>query len=240
MNEKTFNKWFNAFVLVGMGAAIVLATVFKTLQGGENLWLLYISAFGSMMGIASSVTSANGSIWTFVFGLVNVTIYAVVCFIGAKYGTAILHAAYTAPMNIIGFIQWRKRGASGKAKVKARRLPVKGRFLVGLVFFVSSFVLWYLLHLYSGASTPLFDALSVVCNVIGQFLMSTAYMEQWIFWIGVNIASILMWSLTLAAHPGDSFALVYIIKYAFYLLNGCNGLRIWLRDSRPREGCISE
>ena len=62
--------------------------------------------------------------------------------------------------------------------------------------------------------------------------MSTAYMDQWIFWIGVNISSVLMWSLTLASSPADSYALVYLIKYSFYLLNSLNGLRIWLKLSR--------
>ena len=62
--------------------------------------------------------------------------------------------------------------------------------------------------------------------------MSAAYMEQWIFWIGVNISSILMWSLSLAANPGDSYTLIYVIKYSFYLLNAINGLRLWIKMSR--------
>jgi len=70
-----------------------------------------------------------------------------------------------------------------------------------------------------------------MCNILGQLLMSMAYMEQWIFWIGVNITSVLMWVSTLHG-ASDSFALIYIIKYSFYLLNSLNGLRIWLRLSR--------
>ena len=79
------------------------------------------------------------------------------------------------------------------------------------------------------------DAFSTVCNIFGQLLMSTAYMEQWVFWIGVNVASVVMWSLTLASPDGDSYAVIYLVKYAFYLLNSLNGLRIWLLLSRPSE-----
>ena len=70
------------------------------------------------------------------------------------------------------------------------------------------------------------DAFSTVCNILGQYLMSNAYMNQWFFWIGVNVSSIIMWSLTLAS--GESYALIYVIKYSFYLINAINGLRIWL------------
>ena len=58
--------------------------------------------------------------------------------------------------------------------------------------------------------------------------MSTAYMEQWIFWLAVNVTSIGMWLFS-----DKSFASVYIVKYSFYLINALNGLRIWLKLSRP-------
>ena len=73
----------------------------------------------------------------------------------------------------------------------------------------------------------LMDALSMMCNILGQLLLSTAYMEQWFFWIGVNIASVVMWTLTLRQSPDSSYALIYVVKYSFYLLNSLNGLRIW-------------
>ena len=72
------------------------------------------------------------------------------------------------------------------------------------------------------------DVVPLVCNIIGQFLMSTAYMEQWIFWMAVNVFSIALW-----LNSDQSFAPVYIVKYTFYLINSINGLRIWLRLSRP-------
>ena len=67
--------------------------------------------------------------------------------------------------------------------------------------------------------------------------MSAAYMEQWIFWIGVNIFSIILWTNSYR-QSADSFTLVYIIKYCFYLLNCCNGLRIWLRLSDPERAVL--
>ena len=83
------------------------------------------------------------------------------------------------------------------------------------------------------------DALATVCNIIGQYLLSTAYMEQWFFWIVVNISSVIMWSLTasrdVAAGQSASLASIYIVKYAFYLVNALNGLRIWLALSKPSQ-----
>ena len=223
-----FNTLFNAFILIGMTVAIVLATAIRLGRGDGNPVLLLVAAFGSLMGILGTVCSANGIIWNFLFGAVNVAIYAAMCFVGAKYGNALLHLLYFLPMQFVGFAQWRRRGASGKEGVKARRLSLKGRIVAGSAFVLGSAALFILLRVTGAGSTPLTDAISVVCNIIGQLLLSTAYMEQWFFWIGVNVSSIVMWSLTLAGSPGDSYALIYVIKYSFYLVNALNGLRLWL------------
>jgi len=232
MKETTFNKWFNAFILGGMSLALILATVLKFEESETGRWLLLISAFGSLMGVLSSVLSANGKIWTFIFGLVNVGIYTAMCFVGAKYGNALLHALYTLPMQFVGISQWRRRPVRDDERVSARRLSGRQRFFAGLVLVAGSLAAWVILRRFSSSDTALFDSISVVCNLIGQFLMSTAYMEQWFFWIGVNVASILMWSLSLRSDPGSSYALIYVIKYSFYLINSFNGVRIWLALSR--------
>jgi len=41
-----------------------------------------------------------------------------------------------------------------------------------------------------------------------------------------------MWVLTLRQTPDSAYALVYVVKYSFYLLNSLNGLRIWLALSK--------
>jgi len=234
MKEATFNKIFNAFILGGMAVAVMAVTAFKLRDIPDaGRWMLLVSAFGSLMGVLSTVCSANGKIWTFVFGFLDVALYAVMCFVGSKFGNALLHAVYFVPMQFVGFFQWRRRGAGEKGSgIKARRLSPRYRMLAGLLLVVLSSVSFLLLRYYGKSDTPAFDAISVICNIIGQFLMSTAYMEQWVFWIGVNVASIFMWSSTLAADPSSSYALVYVVKYSFYLLNSLNGLRIWLSLSR--------
>lgn len=222
---------------------MILATALKFQTAETGRFLLIVSAFGSLMGVLSTVCSANGKIWTFFFGLLDVSIYAVMCFIGAKYGNAALHALYFFPMQFIGFFQWRKRGAEGSAQVKARRFEPRQWYIAAGAFLALSFVVYVVLARIDKSAADSFikiavlsDAVATVCNLIGQFLLSVAYMEQWYFWIGVNIFSILMWVVTLSKGGDDaSYALIYIIKYSFFLLNSINGLRIWIGLSRKEE-----
>lgn len=240
MTDTKFNKWFNAVILIGMTVAMMLTTAIKLQSADTGRILLIIAAFGSLMGVLSTVCSANGKIWTFFFGLLDVSIYAVMCFWGAKYGNATLHALYFVPMQFIGFFQWKKRGAEGKAQVKARRFQSRQWLVAAGVFLSLSVIVYAVLAHFDKSAAESFirvavlsDAIATVCNLLGQFLLSLAYMEQWYFWIGVNIFTILMWSVTLSKGGADAgYSVIYIIKYSFYLLNALNGLRIWLKLSK--------
>ena len=138
-------------------------------------------------------------------------------------------------MQLVGYLQWRRRGAKASSQVKARRLRPFMRWTWLAITLVATVVLYLILARFDRSAADSFlkvavllDAIPLVCNIIGQLLMSTAYMEQWIFWLAVNVTSIGMWLFS-----DKSFASVYIVKYSFYLINALNGLRIWLKLSRP-------
>ena len=239
MTEKQFNSWFNAFILIGMAVVTVLVTAIKFRSAENGQWLLLISAFGSLTGVLCTVLSANGRILTFLFGLIDVSIYGAMCLAGARYGNAALHLLYFLPMQFVGFFQWKKRGAKAHTEVKARRLSGKQWLLYGSIFLAGLIVAYFVLEAMDKTEAAsvvkwlvLMDAISMMCNLVGQYLLSTAYMEQWFFWIGVNITSIIMWVLTLRQDPSSAYAIIYVVKYSFYLLNSFNGLRIWYNLSR--------
>jgi len=240
MTEKTFNKYFNAFILIGMTVVTVLVTGIKLRDADSSqTWWLLATAFGSLMGVLATVCSANGWIITFLFGFLDVSIYGLSCGVswldgGPGLGNALLHFIYFVPMQLVGFLQWKRRGAKGESQVKARRLTTAQRWGWLGITLVATVVLYLVLLRFDRSAAQgflrvavLLDAIPLVCNIIGQYFMSTAYMEQWIFWIVVNITSIGFWLFS-----EQSFAPVYIVKYSFYLINSFNGLRIWYNLSR--------
>ena len=239
MTEKTFNKWFSAFILVGMAVVTVVVTAIKFRTADSGRAMLLISAFGSLMGVLCTVLVANGRILNFLFGILDVSIYGAMCLVGTRYGNAALHLLYFLPMQFVGYFQWKKRGAHEEKKVQARRLTGKQWLLYGSIFLVGLVAAYFILAALDKTEAAgvvkwlvFLDAFSMMCNILGQYLLSTAYMEQWFFWIAVNVSTILMWVFTLRQNPDTAFASIYIVKYSFYLLNSLNGLRIWLKLSR--------
>lgn len=245
-NDSKFNRIFNAVVLLGMTAAILYTTVTGYISAESGRASLLIAAFGSIMGILCVLCSANGHIFTFLFGLFDVSIYAIMCFVnwrhgGAGLGNALINGLYFVPMQFVGYFQWRKRGAETDKAVSARRFSGKQWALFSALFIVGTAVAYVVLAAFDKDAAGeflkmaiLMDAISMVCNLIGQFLLSTAYMEQWVFWIIVNVSSTLMWVITFK-EQGDTYSAIYAVKYFFYLLNSLNGLRIWIGLSKKGE-----
>lgn len=244
MKEETFNKWFNVFILVGMSVCVILSCIGKMQEPDARKALLLVSAFGALMGVGSVILSANGSIWTFLFGLIDVCIYSYILYDSKMPAQLALHVLYFIPMEFVGFFQWRKRGADSKKKIKAQRLKGRKWLWYGLLFagvYAASFLVSYLvLSRIDGAgaaagadwSKTALDALVTTANIVALVMMAFAYMEQWYLWTLVNIASVVLWTVTLVKSPEAGYAVIPLVKYAFYLINGINGIRIWLKLSR--------
>ena len=234
MTEKTFNKWFSGILMGLMVVTIGITTVFKLQEPEARTLLILVAALGSVMGVASSVLSANGIIWTFLFGLLD----------NGIWGDFSMHLFYLLPMQIIGIWQWRKRGATKDKEVTARRLTAKQRWMVfGSVVagLAAVYGILIAIKLYTVAPdqinrTQVFaDAARTTFNIAGQILMSLAFYEQWHLWILVNIASIVLWGSTMLSSAASSYTVVMFIKYCFYLVNSLNGLRVWYRLSQSKH-----
>ncbi len=247
-NDK-FNFWVNTFILVGMFLAVIVTNIFKLQQPDARHFMLILASIGALMGVVNTVLSANGNIWTFLFGIIDVTIASIVALDSSirpggepVWGNFALHAFYFLPMQFVGWWQWRKRGADSETKVHARRLTASS-WMLTLSFIVIGTVVAYFILCYVGGQNDvmngiryiiLFDALVFILNVLGQILMSLAYMEQWFVWILVNIFSILLWFDKSIASADTSYTIVMVIKYVFYFINSLNGLRIWRKLSSEK------
>ncbi len=225
---------YDWFLIIGV---IVTNIVYSFLTGTLDA----VGSVASVAGVLCVVLVAKGSIWNYLFGIVNVSLYALISYKADLYGDAALNALYYVPMQFIGWWQWRKRGAAvsqgeagdGTVQVRARRFTwIQRAFLaLGCLFAV---VIFGLLLEHLGDPQPFKDSTTTVLSIVAQALMALAFMEQWALWIITNIVSVIMWTVCLVR--GEAHAGVMVIMWAFYLLNSLNGFRVWYRlSSSPQK-----
>lgn len=224
----TFYDWF---LIIGVIASNI---IYSFLSGNVDI----VGSVAAIAGVLCVVLVAKGSIWNYLFGLVNVSMYAYISYKASLYGDAGLNALYYLPMQFIGWWQWRKRGAAisedeaeGKGvQVKARRFSWRQRIVLAAGCLAAVIAGGFLLQ-YTGDPQPFKDSTTTVLSIVAQALMALAFMEQWVLWIITNIVSVIMWVVCVAR--GEAHAAVMVIMWSFYLLNSINGLRVWLKLSKP-------
>ncbi len=231
MNNKVLSL-YDWFLIAGV---IVSNVVYSLMTGTLDL----VGSLAAITGVLCVVLVAKGSIWNYLFGLVNVSLYAYISYKAALYGDAGLNALYYLPMQFIGWWQWRKRGASvseaeadGKGvQVKARRFNWGQRAVLAFSCTAAVIAMGFVLK-NLGDPQPFKDSATTVLSIVAQALMALAFMEQWALWIITNVISVAMWSICVAR--GEAHSGVMVIMWVFYLMNSINGLRVWLKLSREQ------
>lgn len=229
MNNKILS-FYDWLLIVGV---IVSNVIYSVLTGSLDA----VGSLASVSGVLCVVLVAKGSIWNYLFGLVNVSLYALISYKAALYGDAALNALYYVPMQFIGFWQWRRRGAAMSeteagdkgVQVRARRFSWAQRVILAVGCAAAVVAGGFILK-HFGDPQPFKDSTTTVLSIVAQALMALAFMEQWALWIITNIVSVVMWSICVAR--GEAHAGVMVIMWVFYLMNSINGLRVWLKLSK--------
>ena len=223
-------SYYDWFLIIGVIASNI---IYSALSGNIDI----VGSVAGIAGVLCVVLVAKGSIWNYLFGIINVSMYAYISYKAELYGDAALNALYYVPMQFIGWWQWRKRGAAmseaeaggGSVQVKARRFTWNQRILLALGCAAGVVAVGYVLK-HFGDPQPFKDSATTVLSIVAQALMALAFMEQWVLWIITNVISVVMWSVCVAR--GEAHAAVMVIMWVFYLLNSLNGFRVWLRLSK--------
>lgn len=227
MKTKTLS-YYDIFLITGV---IISNIVYSILEGSMDI----VGSLAGIAGVVCVVLVAKGSIWNYLFGVINVSLYAWISFKAQLYGDAGLNALYYFPMQFIGWWQWRHRSvsdpnnSSSAGTLRARRLSWTGRLLLFVGCTIAVIGCGFLLKHFNDPQ-PFKDSLTTVLSIVAQALMALAFMEQWALWIITNVVSVVMW--VIMAMRGEPHSAVMVIMWCFYLMNSINGLRVWIGLSK--------
>jgi len=128
------------------------------------------------------------NIWCWPSGLLQVTLYIFVFYQAKLYSDVILHVIYVA-MNIYGWYYWLHGGKLRKEARITKLLPAWLVFcLIGSV--AATMLLGWFMASRTDAALPYADAFTTVFSLTAQWLLSRKKLENWYFWIAVDVVAI--------------------------------------------------
>ena len=152
-----------------------------------------IEALAAVLVVVNVALVAWRSVWNYPFAIVAVAIYAAV-FAGARlYSDMVLQGFFVA-VNLYGWVNWaRARHVSGDIPVRAIGGRARAGWTAGVA--IAAVVWGTLMHRYTDASYPWWDAGIAAASIAAQVLQARRAIESWWLWIAVDVASIPLYAV---------------------------------------------
>ena len=217
--------------------------------GAGGYDLSWIEAVGTLAGLLCIWLASLEKISNYAFGLINVTLFAIIFFQIQLYASLLLQLFFFAA-NIYGWYAWSRQNSQQEAELQIRWLPLPKAiawfaacvvaigFMTVFIDPVFAFLTRVAVSVMSGLGLnvtmpelqpdafPFWDSCMMVLSIAAMILMTRKYVENWLLWVVINVISVVIF-----ARQG-----VYAMSLEYMLLTviALNGSRMWINSARER------
>jgi nicotinamide mononucleotide transporter len=188
--------------------------------------VLRIIEWGAMaLGLVNIALLIFRNVWNFAFGIASVILAGFVLWERKLYGESSLQLFFVVAQ-IWGWWLWLRIGGEDN-RVPVRWLDWPSRWVWTVGTASVSLNLGWALHRFTDAAVPYVDAGITGASVAAQILLAYRRIENWLIWIVVDIASVILFI------DRELYALAGL--YGGMLVMCLFGLKEWIEAER-REG----
>ena len=183
----------------------------------EFLSLHWLDITTTLLGLAYILLEYKASIWLWLVGFVMQVMDIVLYYQHGLYADCGMEFYYIA-MTVYGFATW-KFGKKHLQK-QGEELPIthfkKKLILPWAAFTLAAWAaLWYWLT-QIGSTVPAADAFTTALSFVGIWALARKYLEQWLIWIVVDIATSALYFYKDIPFKAPLYALYVVIAVAGY------------------------
>lgn len=184
--------------------------------------LLALSAWevtAALLGMAYVILAARESQWCWPMAFISTFIYTVLFWEGQLPMQALLNFYYMG-MAIYGFVLWRQHLQKNDELV-IHSWSLNANLLFIVTGIVISFLVAYYLDKNQASQRPYLDAGITVFSVMNTWLMARKVLQNWLYWIIIDAASVVLYFQT------GYYATV--VLFSIYTLLAVVGFANWIK-----------
>ncbi|MGL5616682.1 MAG: nicotinamide riboside transporter PnuC [Sarcina sp.] len=224
-----FQKFFLIFFLV-TGFLTFFQPVLMS-QGSFSSIFTVIGIIGlisTVSGVFTCIYQARASLSCYFWWILNTITYAIVALHGALYGQVIQNIIFLLPLEIMGFIAWKRHiQTSTHGEIDVVRFTKKHWIfsIIGLAiawvvygyFLIKLPLIFKVLFGMNISADPsyIMDSFTAVMTIYAVWLTSKRYLEQWYFWFLSNLGVVLF--------------IESMIKSGTVTVNDLSGALVWIQ-----------
>ncbi|MCF6214998.1 MAG: nicotinamide riboside transporter PnuC [Emcibacter sp.] len=191
-----------------------------------------IEMIASAAGFICVFLLIRRNIWSWGFGLLQVSLFVWVFYQNKLYSDALLHVFYIG-FQFYGWWNWMHH-KDAKSDLIIVRTTGRDILLWSAVSLCAAVMLGYVMDEYTDASFAYADAFTTATSLVAQFLLTRRHLLNWLFWIAVDIVAIVIY-FQKGLYPTS-------LLYVTFLIMCCIGQYSWwkqykrqIRASAPED-----
>ena len=212
---------FNKFEKIFFPTILLLTAIISILTNDNKIALI-----SALAGMSYTILAGKGKILCYFIGLTGTFCYCYIAYKNALYGNLALYGLYFFPMQIIGIFAWIKHLKKETREIIKTKLTQKERMIYGLILTLLIILFAQVLKSLNG-NTPYIDSITTILSIFAQYLTIKRCIEQWYFWLIVNVLSLYMWII---AYLNNSNCLATIIMWSVYTFLAIYFLIKWKKE----------
>ncbi|MCX9069503.1 nicotinamide riboside transporter PnuC [Citrobacter portucalensis] len=215
---------------------------------GEGGYALsWIEAIGTVFGLLCIWCASREKIINYLFGLINVTLFAAIFFQIQLYASLLLQVFFFAA-NIYGWYAWSRQNEAQEAALKVRWLARQQTLVLGGVCAVAIVLMTLFIDPVFAALTrimiallqmigipvampdlqpdafPFWDSTILVLSIAAMILMTRKYVENWLLWVLIDVISVVIY----AVQGVYAMSLEYVLLTAIAVM----GSYSWIKSAQ--------
>lgn len=189
-----------------------------------------LDTLGAILGFVYLFLEFRTSAWMWVVGCIMPAVYIVVLYQSGIYADCGMEVYYFLA-GIYGLAVWLRGGKGRNKKIEISKTPPRTWISLAAVFIVLDITLSMFLMNCTDSKVPFTDAFTTSLSIIGMWMLSRKYLEQWWVWFVVDLVS-----TGLYIYKG-----VYgrSILYGVYTAMAVYGYYVWCRKRSNLESLRS-
>ncbi|HAP0100019.1 TPA: nicotinamide riboside transporter PnuC [Escherichia coli] len=188
------------------------------LLGEGGYALSWIETIGTIFGLLCIWCASREKTINYLFGLINVTLFAAIFFQIQLYASLLLQVFFFAA-NIYGWYAWSRQNEEQEAALKVRWLSRQQTLVLGSaciiaillmtlfidpVFATLTRIMLALLHTVGMSvimpellpdAFPFWDSTVLVLSIAAMVLMTRKYVENWLLWVLIDVISVVIYTV---------------------------------------------
>ena len=203
---------------------------------GEGGYALsWIEAIGTVFGLLCIWCASREKIINYLFGLINVTLFAAIFFQIQLYASLLLQVFFFAA-NIYGWYAWSRQNEAQEATLKVRWLSRQQTLALGAVCAVFAMLTRIMIALLQTFGMqvampdlqpdafPFWDSTMLVLSIAAMVLMTRKFVENWLLWVVIDVISVVIY----AVQGVYAMSLEYVLLTAIAVM----GSYSWIKSAQ--------